>query len=408
MHTEMKKISSIIMALAAVACLFSCRQEEPVRRGQLPEDPLGPLVNVKMLPGNGRFVVNGSVRKVGPGRDVTLSVREAGLTEKVAIDFSTPLFTHEFSGLSAGTYTVSVVVSDPSGQSTDPEEYSAIVFDESSKGDFTSKSITDAIFNQDLWTMTLKFDDKEVSSLKILYKNEKGEDVEKTLDGATEEYVLSDWLDECEVYVISVAKPYPDAVDELELAPSVFKLPFAEDKVVDLDNYGFAHVYMPSDVAYGNYGGNAVNMLTNTGNGFHSNGGGNPCHVTADLGVEAKVAQVYIRYRGDFVRNSPRRWQVWGHPSLTEAGKTISDYDVVESGDNDAFKAQSEAAGWILVAEYEVPESESTANSTVDAFPSDQSIRYLRFRSLESWGDPYCHVPEMRLKVWKKSLHFIP
>lgn len=401
----MKSINSIIIALSVLG-LIACKEEIKPERGHLEEDPLGQLANVKALPGNGRFIVNGSIYKAGPAKTVTVTVAETGLNETVAIDRSTPIFSYEVNALPAGTYNVTLVVADSKGNKTEPVTCQAIVFDESCKGDFVAKEITEAVFNEDTYSMTIKFNDAEVSSLKISYTTSQDELVEKTIDGSTTEYTLADWLDESIVYVTSVAKPYPDAIDELELSPVGFQLPFAPDMVVNLPYDTFATVSLGSDAAFGQYGGGPDAMWKGSGNGFHSNGGvGIPCHTSFDLGLNCKPASAYTRYRGDFSGNTPRRFQIWGHPDL-EPGKTIADYDVWENADNASFVEASEAAGWILLCDYTVPEEEILSSSNVE-LTCDTPVRFIRFRDVESYRDPYCNVYELSFKAWKKSIKYL-
>lgn len=400
----MKRILTIISALALLS-LSACEQKEDPIKGELPAEELGSLLNVKMLPGNGRFMVSGSIRKVGPGKTVNVSVAETGKSESVAIDRVTPLFRYEVGGLTAGTYHVSLNVQDESGKKTETETYEAIVFDESCKNDFEARTVTSSDFNEDTYTMHLSFSDTPVSSFKIVYSNARGETVEKNLASDVNEYTLSDWQDGCTLYTVSVVSPYPEAIDELELAPVAFSIPATPDKVVDLNYSTFRTVQLPSDAAFGQYGGGPEQMWKGESNGFHSNGGvGVPCHTSFDLGVSAKIAEVSLWYRSNFSGNTPKRWQIWGHPSITEAGKTITDFDVAEGSD---FEAASEAAGWVLLTDYTISsESEVLSSSTVE-ITSETPVQYIRFRDVESWRDPYCNVYRIAFKVWKKSIVYV-
>lgn len=420
----MKQFRTISLILA-VACLFPACRESQTEYEKIPEKiNVGQLADVTISSGFTRFIIEGSIKYMATATTLEIAILDQNDTISVPVDHSKDEFLYEVGNLKAGNYYFTLTSRDSDGNKSVPATYNVDVFDDSSKARFYPKRIISGEYDGEEFTMTLAWNTvEEADSVVFKYYNSDGVQIVENLAGNVQTIVLDDWLDQSEIEITTTITPSANCVDRITLDPTVFTIPKMEetpDEVVNLSKSTFKMVELSSDVKQGTYGGPTSQLWDGgmfwSNSGYHSNDGeGVPHHITFDLGVKAKLTEVtiYFRQEGDFRNWPPKRLQVWGHPDILEEGKTINDFDVFDSPtkDNAEFVSESEANGWIMLAEYYPTEYELSVDYMVIVPLNDtKSVRYYRYRIVEGWTEPhtgtsmYGNATEMEFKAWKRSI----
>lgn len=394
---EMMNRIKFLMAFLSAALLASCGQQA-TEYEKMPEAiNVGQLSGVELLPGSHRFILQGSTRYMRTAKTLSVELLETEIKQVFAVDNSQDLFEAEISGLDAGNYYVVVTSFDKDGNQSLTQTYNVDVYDESSASKFYPKRITSVEYDEASDAMVITWNTvEEAQSVLLEYTRSDGEKVSETVSGDVQVSYILDWADRSEISAVTSILPSSKSLDPIELAPVTATFPKV---TMSLPSATFAEVNMPSDAQQGQYGGPTRQLWDGyadwSNQGYHSNDGvGVPHHVTFDLGVTAKLSSstLFFRKYGDFRDWPPRRFQIWGHPAITEEGKTIADYDVVDTPtkDNDEYVTESAAAGWVLLCEYYPSEEELAVNFCVTApLDEDQAVRYIRYRIVEGWKAPY-------------------
>lgn len=414
--------TKVLFVFALAFALVSCKtKEDPTPE---PEPVvLGQLSNVELLPGNGRFQVNGS--SSGLNNVTAIEIAVDGKTFNAPLDHSTPSFSYVCEGISAGNQNVSIKSVGENDAASEPASYTVNVYDDSIASSYTAKEISDAQFLEDDMSMTLTFTAPEgISYATLSYKDGEGADKTLDVDVTATTLVLYDWQDECTVVLTSFVKPFENALDDVSVGTSQFVLPkivITPDEEIALANTTFANAQFSSDIVGGQYSWNTLAIGLWDGEkywpqgGYHSSDGdGVPHHISFDLGVKAKLtcATIYFRGDGGWTDWPPRKLQVWGHPDFAD-GEDFASIDVADSPtrDNAEFISESEGKGWILLGEYEPTEEELSVNMYVTVRLDDTTpVRFFRYRIVEGWKEPhvgpgmYGNATEIELTAWKKSI----
>ncbi len=397
----MKKLQYFILILG-VLFVASCNDLRDTYSDYLGDGErayVGKLSEVELLPGLNRMVVKGSMQYMKTAVKCRIALEGTEIVQDVDVDLSAEMFECEITNIPAGNYYVTITNFDKDKNASVPETYNIDVYDASRAEDFYPKRITGASFTPMVGTMKVTMNTVEdASSVLVKYKNEQGEDCEMVIDAAATEFSLTNWADESEIQVITRVLPSEDALDEIALEPAKYTLPAVPETMEVPRNY-FAMTNTPSDVIQGQYGGPTYRMwdgATWWGNeGYHSNDGqGIPHHITFDMGLTAALSQCRVHFRGDggWTDWPPRRLQIWGFKHITEEGKGINDYDVIDTPTtvNEDYVQEATEKGWILLADVEFTEEDLRVNcSKTFDLERIEGIRYIRYRIVEGWKAPH-------------------
>lgn len=190
-------------------------------------------------------------------------------------------------------------------------------------------------------------------------------------------------------------EPEPNVIDEFISDPFTIVPTIA----LELNKDTWSLVKLPTDTPGDCYGGNITNLWNNKTNDYYHSGchgennDGIPHHFTIDLGVDVSLVRIQLDPRKDCCQGrNPKKFQIWGIPDITDASTTLESND--PGWENEMIEK-----GWIKLIDHETsPDWNGSADGYRTDIPSNSSVRYIRYRILETWnGEPYGALSEITL-----------
>lgn len=375
---------------------------------------VGKLADVELLPGNKRFVLQGSTRYMNTARKIHITLVDTDYDFLVDVDPSIGHFEYSFDNIPAGNYYVEVTAQDKDGNESIPETYNVDVYDTSSAANFYSKRVVTASFTALAGTMGVFFNNvEEATSVRFVYLDETGKEVVEVLPGNVHDFYMSSWKDQSEVQVFTRILPSAKALDELEMPEAqTFTLPAVPEEM-ELPRSYWKWPECTSDTWGTQYGGRIETLWDglygSSNSGYHSGDNsyavrGVPHHVTIDLGIRACMTRGRIMFRpnGSWQDWPAKHMEIWAHAD----GNAADFLEITDKYDTPAgqFESESLAKGWVKIADY-WPEEEKLASYKFIDFPIDskyENLRYLRYRIVEGWknGGVGAGVYGMATEIW--------